>query len=79
VAEAGDFVYTPPNSVHSFLIESETARLVGFNHPSPRFAELQTRAAPLFGQPGGPDMEGIVKVAGEVGVELLGPPMEPRS
>lgn len=79
VAEAGDFVYTPPNAVHSFFVETETARLVGFNHPNPRFAELQEGAVAIFAQPGGPDMAKLVEFAGSLGVELLGPPLEARS
>ena len=47
--------------------------MVGFNYPAPRFVELQTRAVPLFQAPGGPDMGAITELAGELGVELLGP------
>ena len=79
LAETGDFVYTPPSAVHSFYVESDTARIVGFNHPDPRFAQLQEGAAPLFAEPGGPNMQRLAEFAGSLGVELLGPPMEART
>lgn len=78
-AETGDFVYTPPNAAHTFVVESETARMVGYNHPSPRFAELQERAAPLFDEPGGPDMQRLGALADQIGIKLLGPPLEVRA
>ncbi|MEZ4266520.1 MAG: cupin domain-containing protein [Myxococcota bacterium] len=78
VAEAGDFVYTPPNAVHSFVLESASARMVGFNHPAPRFASLQRQAQALFAAEGGPDMKRIAQLAKEHGVDVLGPPMQPR-
>lgn len=77
LAAEGDFVYTPPSAIHSFLVESEDCRLVGFNHPSPRFAELQIGAEPIFAAPGAPDMARLTELASQLGVELLGPPMEP--
>ncbi len=76
-ATAGDFVYTPPSAAHSFFVESDSARSIGFNHPNPRFAELQEGTVPMFAQPGGPDMSKVAAFAGELGVELLGPPMQP--
>lgn len=79
VAGAGDFVYTPPSAVHTFVIESDTSRFVGFNHPAPRFAELQERAAPIFASEDGPDMAKLTSLTQELGVELLGPPLEPRA
>ena len=75
-AGAGDFVYTPPSAVHTFLVESETARMVGFNHPNPRFAELQERAVPLFAGSDGPNMPALMELTAELGVELMGPPMQ---
>jgi mannose-6-phosphate isomerase-like protein (cupin superfamily) len=79
VAGAGDFVYTPPSAVHTFVVESPTARLVGFNHPAPKFAELQMGAVPLFKQPGGPDMPKLLELATASGIALMGPPLEPRT
>lgn len=79
VAEAGDFVYTAPNAAHTYLVESDTARIVGFNHPNPRFYDLQTQAAPLFSAPGGPDMQRIAQIAAEHNVEVLGPPLQLES
>ncbi len=74
---AGDFVYTPPNAVHTYVIETDTARAVGFNHPGGRFEELQRTVGPMFAAEGGPDMAAIVQRAAELGVEILGPPLEP--
>lgn len=79
VAQAGDFVYTPPNAPHAYVVESETARLIGFNHPARRFAELQSRAEELFRGPGGPDMPRLMQLAGEHDLEILGPPLTARS
>lgn len=79
IAEAGDFVYTPPNAAHTYVVESETSRMVGFNHPAPRFAEIQFGAMDLFAAPGGPDMQKLVQFAAEHGVEVLGPPIQPRT
>ena len=77
VAEAGDFVYTPPNLPHTYVVESETARMIGFNHPSGPFEALQRKAAPLFQTGGPPDMEALVKLAAEHQVTVLGPPLAP--
>lgn len=71
----GDFIYTPPNAPHSYIIESERARMVGFNHPAGRFEDLQRKAAPLFQAEGGPDFEAVARLAAEHEVELLGPPL----
>lgn len=78
VAEAGDFVYTPPGAAHSYVVESERARMVGFNHPAPRFASLQRQAQEIFAVPGPPDMQRVARLAGDHDVEVLGPPMTPR-
>jgi mannose-6-phosphate isomerase-like protein (cupin superfamily) len=75
---AGDFIYTPPNAAHTFVVESERARMVGFNHPAPRFASLQRQAEEIFAAPGPPDMRRVAKLAAEHDVEVLGPPMTPR-
>lgn len=79
VLSEGDFVYTPPNAPHTFVIESDTARAVGFNHPDPRFEELQRTVGPMFLGDGPPDLEAIGRAAGDLGVELLGPPLQPSA
>lgn len=76
---AGDFFYTPPNAVHTLVGESETARLIGFNHPGGYFEDLQRKAEPLFRAEGGPDMDRIAALAAEHKIEVLGPPMTPTS
>ena len=75
VAEAGDFVYTPPDAAHAYVIESAQARMVGFNHPARRFAELQKKGEALFRAPGGPDMPRLMQLAKEHDIEILGPPL----
>lgn len=77
-AGAGDVVYTPPNAVHGFVVESDQARVIGVGTSEGRFARLQRAAAPLTAAEGGPDMDAIVELAGRTGVEVLGPPLEPR-
>jgi quercetin dioxygenase-like cupin family protein len=74
-ADAGDFVYTPPNAPHASVVESERARIVGFNHPARRFAELQKQAEELFRGSGAPDMPRVMQLAKEYDLEILGPPL----
>ncbi len=73
----GDFAYTPPNAPHAFVVDSDTARMIGINHPSGPFAELTRKAVPLFRAEGGPDMDAIAKLAAEHQVEVVGPPLAP--
>jgi len=71
----GDFFYTPPSAAHTFVVVSDESRVVGFNHPGGRFEELNRTVAPLFLEPGGPDMNEVVARAATCDVEILGPPM----
>ncbi|MDZ7673964.1 MAG: cupin domain-containing protein [Acidimicrobiales bacterium] len=72
---SGDFLYTPPSAAHTYVVESDIARIVGFNHPGGHFEDLNREVAPMFLEPGGPDMEVVVRSAAEHGVEILGPPL----
>lgn len=75
----GDFFYTPPSVAHTYVVDSDTARIVGFNHPGGHFEDLNREVAPMFLEPGGPDMEAVVRRAAEHGVEILGPPLDAPS
>lgn len=75
---AGDSIYIPASAVHTYVIESETARAVGVSLSGGRFADLQRNAAHLFKEPGGPDMGKVMEIAGRNSVQLLGPPLTPR-
>ncbi len=79
ILTAGDAVYIPANAVHTYVIESDTARAVGVSLSQGRFADLQRNAAPQFREPGGPNMELVMGIATRNGVELLGPPLQPGS
>ena len=75
MAEAGDVVYTPPGVAHSYIVESDEARLVGVGTSDGRFPRLQMAAAPLFMDPNGPDMGQVAQLAADAGLDLLGPPL----
>lgn len=70
----GDSIYVPPDVPHGYVVESDEARAVGINLSDGRFPSLQRKAAPLMNAPGGPDMQKIVALAKEHGVDVLGPP-----
>lgn len=75
----GDAIYTPPHVAHGYVVESERALIVGLNGEGTRFMNLQTQAEGLFRAPGGPNMPEVLKLASSHGVEVLGPPLTPRS
>ncbi|MBK8206666.1 MAG: cupin domain-containing protein [Planctomycetes bacterium] len=79
VLKSGDFVYIPPDVPHTYVVESETARMFGVVYPGAKFREMQIEADALFKAPGGPDMGKIVKLAASHGVDVLGPPPQPRA
>ncbi|HWD85250.1 MAG TPA: quercetin 2,3-dioxygenase [Solirubrobacteraceae bacterium] len=79
-APAGAFVYGPRNVPHTFMVSSEQARYLlvtepaGFDNfiravgePAPRLEVPPAPAAP-------PDMQRIMQLAAESGMEILGPP-----
>ncbi len=75
----GDFFYTPPNVADTYVVESETADVVGFNHPGGRFEAMNREVTPMFLVEGGPDMAAVAAAAATYGVELLGPPVTPTA
>ncbi len=79
VLNAGDFIYTPPSIPHTYFVESDTAHIFGTNFPGGYFRDLQLKAAPIFTSGGPPDMEKVVRLAAEHGVEVLGPPPQPSA
>lgn len=79
VLMSGDFIFIPPDVPHTYVVESPTARLFGVVYPGAKFRELQIEADALFKAPGGPDMGKIVQLAASHGVEVLGPPPQPKA
>jgi mannose-6-phosphate isomerase-like protein (cupin superfamily) len=79
VLGTGDAIYLPPDVPHTYVVESETAHLIGMNLSNGRFESLQRQAAPLFNGDGAPDMEAVIALAAEHDVDLLGPPLSPKS
>jgi quercetin dioxygenase-like cupin family protein len=79
-APAGSFVYGPRDIPHTFTVSSEQARFLlvvepagfdGFLRALAEPAEQLAIPAPAT-EP--PDMEAMVRLAAEYGVEILGPP-----
>lgn len=77
-AGAGTCVYGPRGRAHTFLVRSETARLLtllspgsaeGFFHATGRPAEARTLPPPAE-----PDMPALMEAMGDYGIELVGPP-----
>ena len=77
-ASQGEVFHTPPNSAHTFVIESDTAHVIGFNCPGGYFERLYQDVIPHLAGPE-PDMEVAAKEAARIGVEVVGPPLEPSS
>lgn len=75
VLTAGDAMYTPPGVPHAYMVQSDTARLVGINGAGGRLIHLQQRAEPLFAAGGPPDMRRVAQIAAEEGVTVIGPPL----
>ena len=74
---AGDTVYIPAGMTHSYVVQSDTAHVVGIGLSEGRFEALQREAAPLFMAAGGPDMARVGELADAAGLEVLGPPLQP--
>lgn len=75
VLEAGDSIYIPSGAVHSYVVESESARAVGIGMSDGRFSSLQRQASALMDHPGGPPMEDLMAIALAHNVEIVGPPL----
>ncbi len=76
VATAGDFLYTPPNAVHTFVVESDTAHMIGCNFPDAPFESFISKAE-AFMTAASPDMARLAALAAEHHIELMGPPLKP--
>jgi mannose-6-phosphate isomerase-like protein (cupin superfamily) len=79
VAGPGDFVYGPRDVPHTFIVSSDEARFLlgtqpgtfeGFVRALCEPATVET--IPPAGEP--PDMEKLIPLAAEYGIEILGPP-----
>ena len=80
VAPAGSFVYGPRDVPHTFIVSSEQARFLLVTEPgafagfvralSEPAAALEIPPAPTAP----PDMEPLLRIAAEYGIEILGPP-----
>jgi quercetin dioxygenase-like cupin family protein len=79
-APAGSFVYAPRDIPHTFTVSSEEARFLLVTEPAGLEGMLRA-----LGEPAGsltippppsapPDMERIMQVCAEHGIEILGPP-----
>ncbi len=79
-APAGSFVYGPRDVPHTFVVSSEQARFLLVAEPAgfegfmrsvgERAESLTIPPAPM----GPPDVERLTALAGEYGIEILGPP-----
>jgi quercetin dioxygenase-like cupin family protein len=82
-AGAGGFVYGPRDVPHTFLVSSDRARFLVVNEPAGIEKVMRAGAQPaqtltIPPAPSGPteppDVEGMIKLAEEHGIEILGPP-----
>jgi quercetin dioxygenase-like cupin family protein len=79
-APAGSFVFGPREIPHTFVVSSDQARFLLVAEPAGFDAFMRALAEPaatLTIPPpadGPPDMERVMSVAAEYGVEILGPP-----
>jgi quercetin dioxygenase-like cupin family protein len=83
-AEPGGFVWAPRGVAHAFCVESDEARFLAFSSGGEMdrfFFETGTPAVGAALPPpadGPPDVEALARAMGTYGVELTGPPPEPR-
>ena len=79
-APAGSFVYGPRDVPHTFTVSSEQARFLLVTEPAgfDSFVRAVGQPAPRLEIPPAPtappDMERIMRLAAESGMEILGPP-----
>lgn len=80
VAGAGSFVFGPRDVPHTFIVSSEQARFLLVTEPG-GFGDFvralgEPTATPELppGPPAQPDMEAVLRVAAQYGLEILGPP-----
>jgi quercetin dioxygenase-like cupin family protein len=87
-AQEGDFLWGPRDVPHGIAVDSPTGRLLtlatpaGFEHFFRRTggpAGALDLPAPPEGPPTDEQLAALARAAAELGVELLGPPPEPRT
>src|SRR5579859_7260305 len=83
-ASAGAFVFVPPDTAHSFVVESPVARFLTFVTPPALESFLDELAEPatvrsLPPSPAGVDVQRFGEVAARHGQKTLGPPISPRT
>jgi quercetin dioxygenase-like cupin family protein len=72
-AKAGEFVFAPRGSVHTFKNNTAEPTLM-LIHTSPSgFEDFFAEAAEEFVRPGGPDMGRAIAIAGRHGIEFVQP------
>lgn len=82
-AKAGSFVWAPRDIPHAFCVESDQARFLAFSTSGNLdrffFATGEPAGALTVPPPpdGPPDVEALVRVMAEYGVEMVGPPPTP--
>lgn len=80
VAQAGAFVFGPRDVPHTFVVSSETARFLLVTQPAGFEGFIRALATPASapelpsGPAEAPDMDAVLRVAAEHGLEILGPP-----
>lgn len=80
IAPAGAFVFGPRDLPHTFVVSSDEARFLLVTEPGhfAGFVRELAEPAPAAELPPGPsappDMEAVLRVAAEYGLEILGPP-----
>jgi quercetin dioxygenase-like cupin family protein len=84
-AEPGSFIWAPRDITHAFCVESDEARFLALSTGgvTDRFFFETGEPAPTPTLPPPPetppDIDRLVQVMGEYGVEMIGPPPEPRT
>lgn len=72
---AGDFVYTPPNIVHTFMaVGNEPAEVIAMNWPG-GFQHLYREFDAIMNTGGEPDFAAMASAAEKRGATLHGPPL----
>lgn len=79
-APAGSFVYGPRDVPHTFVVSSEQARFLLVTEPAGFEGFMRALGEPAQSMTippapeGPPDMEVVMSLAAEYGIEILGPP-----
>lgn len=80
----GDFLWAPRDLEHAFCVESDTARFLALGTPGGMdgffFATGEPAVALTVPPPaaGPPDVDALIRVSSEYGIEMIGPPPTPR-